>query len=89
MEREGGNPTKYLPYLFPDFYEFISHFPLLSNFFSFNLALRSCQYQVTAWLASLPLVTLCLFLAPGAERLPKHICIVYVSFLRSCVMAVW
>lgn len=80
MESEGRNHTKYLPYLFFQIVKsfFIFYFPLRGTFFSFSLSLRSCQYQVPPWLSSLPLVTLCLFLNPGVQCLPRHICIIYV-----------
>lgn len=59
LEIERWNPTKHLPYLFPDYYmRLISHLPFPGVFFSFTFSLQSCQYQVPPWLSSLPLVSL-------------------------------
>lgn len=61
-------------------------------FFSFSLSLQSCQYQVPPWLSLLPLVILRLFLAPAAQRLPRHVsqqaCMYCIHFIHSHVMAV-
>lgn len=85
---------KHLLCVFPDCYMyFISHFPLPGAFFSFSLSLQSCQYQVPPWLSSLPLVTPCLFLPPGAQCLPRHVNqqarMYHIHFIKSCVMALW